>query len=374
VANICYISPISIHSTRYLNAFHQKGHKLSIITDSVAWVATPIPKSILYYRLPLLTRRNSARNYLPNLQKIARILREVNPDFVHIQAEYYYSPAVILSGKQFILTSWGTEVLNLPQENTALKALARITARKSFKVTVDASVLAEIWTQMGVSRSKVEVIPFGVDLNVFNPRVDGLEVRNRLNISEDEIVLISTRALHNHHYNVESFVRAMPLILKSKRGVKFIIKGSGPLEGYLQSLAKTLGVSEHVRFVKLVPHYEMANYLRAADIYVSTCFIDTTSVSLLEAMACGLAPIVTDIVGNREWIENGRNGFLFKPKDPKALADKAIQLIENRDLRRRFSEECSRLVKQKASWQECVSKMERLYQALHCRVRQSSKC
>jgi len=329
------------------------------------WVTTPTSESIPCYRLPLLTRRTFAKNYLPNLQRIARILKKINPDFVHIQAEYYYSPAVMLSGKQFILTSWGTEVLNLPNENTALKTLARITARKSFKITVDAKVLERIWIGMGVSMNKVEVIPFGVDLNVFNPKADGSEVRSRLNIRKDDIVLISTRALYNHHYNVETFIRAIPLILESNSNVKFIIKGSGPLEGYLQNLAKTLGVSEHVRFVKLVPHYEMANYLAAADIYISTCFVDTTSVSLLEAMACGLAPVATDIVGNREWIRNGKNGFLFQPRNPKDLAEKAIQLIENKDLRKGFGEECFEIVKQKASWQDCVSKMQRIYQSLH---------
>lgn len=365
MVKICYVSPISIHSTRYLNEFHQKGYKLSVIADSIMWVATPIPKSIPCYHLPLLTRRNFAKNYLPNLQKMARILKKINPDFVHIQAEYYYSPAVILSGKKFVLTSWGTEVLNLPKENTVLKALARITARKSFKITVDANILEEIWTQMGVSRNKVEVIPFGVDLNVFNPKVNGAEIRSRLNIRKDDIVLISTRALYNHHYDVESFVRAIPQILESSSHVKFIIKGAGPLEGYLKSLAKKLGISEHVRFLKLVPHHEMANYLAAADIYISTCLIDTTSVSLLEAMACGLAPIATDIAGNREWIRNGENGLLFYPGDPKALADKTIQLIENGDLRKRFGEKCIEIVKQRASWQDCVSKMEHIYQSLH---------
>jgi len=152
--------------------------------------------------------------------------------------------------------------------------------------------------------------------------------------------------------------------LKAYSNVKFIIKGSGPLEGYLGNLTKRLGISEYVRFVGLVPHSEMAKYLAAADIYVSTCFVDTTSVSLLEAMACGLAPIVTDIPGNRDWIKNSENGLLFPPKNPTALAEKAIQLIENEDLRKSFGKNCFQIVKQKASWKDCVSKMERIYRSL----------
>lgn len=290
-----------------------------------------------------------------------RILRKINPDLVHLHAQHYYSPAAILSLKPFLLTSWGTEVLNLPNDNILLQSLAKITATKATKITVDADLLKNIWTRMGIASNKVEVIPFGVDLETFNPKADGSEIRQKLNIPDDAIVLISTRALHNHHYNVESFVRAIPIIQKSCRNVKFIIKGKGPLKEHLRKLAKKLGIHEYVHFVGVVPHNQMANYLAAADIYVSTCFVDTTSVSLLEAMACGLAPLVTDIPGNREWIENDVNGLLFQPRNSEELAQKAIQLVENSKARKRFGDLCFRIVKQRAAWKDCVARMERIY-------------
>jgi len=178
-------------------------------------------------------------------------------------------------------------------------------------------------------------------------------------------VVISTRGFYkNPPYNVECLIRAIPLILKRHENIRFIIKGAGPLEDYLKRLTRELDVSRYVRFAGLVPHHEVAQYLAAADIYVSTCYIDTTSVSLLEAMACGLPPIVTDIVGNREWIENGVNGSLFPPKNPKALAEKIIELVENKPLRKRFGERCFRIIKQKATWKESLTKMEDVYKSL----------
>jgi glycosyltransferase involved in cell wall biosynthesis len=108
----------------------------------------------------------------------------------------------------------------------------------------------------------------------------------------------------------------------------------------------------------------VAQYLTAADIYVSTPFIDTTSVSLLEAMACGLAPVVTDIPGNREWIEDEVNGFLFPARNHYALAEKVIHLALHESLRKRFGEQCSRIVKERAAWEDCVDKMEAIYQTL----------
>jgi glycosyltransferase involved in cell wall biosynthesis len=78
----------------------------------------------------------------------------------------------------------------------------------------------------------------------------------------------------------------------------------------------------------------------------------------------GLESIVTDIRGNREWITNGENGLLFPPKNPMALAEKAIRLIDNEDLRKSFGKKCFQIVKQNASWEDCVSKMERIYRLL----------
>lgn len=363
MANVCYISPISIHSVRYLDEFHRKGYNTSIIADSRTWIA-PNPQSTPIYILPQLNRTNFPNRYIPNLQKTMRILKNIKPDLVHLHAQHYYSPAMILAGIPFILTSWGTEVLTLPSENPLIKFLSKTAAMKACKVTVDANCLKEIWAQIGIPKSKVKVIPFGVDLKIFNPQVDGSEIREKLEIQSSDVVLISTRPFRNHHYNMECFIRAIPLILKSCSNIKVIMKGSGPLEGYLRNLAKKLGVSEHVHFVGLVPHAEMSKYLAAADIYVSTCFVDTTSVSLLEAMACGLAPIVTDIDGNREWITNGENGLLFPPKNHVALAEKAIQLIENEDLRKRFGKRCHQIVEQKASWEDCVARMEQIYQSI----------
>jgi glycosyltransferase involved in cell wall biosynthesis len=221
-----------------------------------------------------------------------------------------------------------------------------------------------MWVSMGIPQDKIEVIPFGVDTNIFNPNMDDRSVRDKLKIKEDDITIISTRPLFNHHYNVECLVKAIPIVLNEHRNVKFIIKGVGPLEDYLRNLAKNLNVYENVRFVGLMPYNEIAKYLVASDIYVSTSFYDSTSVSLLEAMACGLPPVTTDIAGNREWIQNERNGLLYPPQNYKALAEGITKLVEHEDLRKRFGERNRDIVLERAAWEKCVSKMEAVYQSI----------
>jgi glycosyltransferase involved in cell wall biosynthesis len=262
----------------------------------------------------------------------------------------------------FILTSWGREVLALAGTGLLVKGLATFTARRAKAIIVDARCLRDIWVKLGIDERKIRVIPFGVDTNTFNRRANSNAIENDLRFGKDDVVTVSTRSLFNQ-YNIDCLIKAIPLIKEKHENARFLIKGSGPLEGYLKRLTEKLGVSDNVRFVGLVAHDKVAQYLSAADIYVSTCYVDSTSVSLLEAMACGLAPVVTDIAGNREWIENGVNGFLFPPRNSEALAERINKLIEDPQLRKSFGRKCTQIIAQRATWEKCVSSMEAVYEA-----------
>jgi glycosyltransferase involved in cell wall biosynthesis len=345
-----------------MEAFTKRGYDTSLITDSNCWVAPEI-RFTPVYALPTMSKENFLGLILPNILATASILRKIEPDIVHLHAQHYLCPAIILNNLPYILTSWGVEVLNLPRANFFFQSWAKITAKKAKMITVDAKLLKDLWIKNGIPADKIKVIPFGVDTNLFNSNIDGTAVRKKFQIEDNDTVVISTRPFYNHHYDVERLIRAIPLVSKNHSNVKFIIKGRGPLEDYLKSLAEKLTVSEHIRFVGLTQYNEMGQYLSAANIYVSTCFMDTTSVSLLEAMACGLAPVVTDTIGNREWIEDNVNGFLFPPMDHKKLAEKISQLIENKPLTKSFGERCAEIVKEKANWKKNVAEMEAIYEA-----------
>lgn len=297
--------------------------------------------------------------------KAFKILKGINPDFVHLHVDHQYSLVSALSGFPFMLTSWGLEVQTLPYASFVQKSLARIAALKARAITVDANFLKEIWVSMGIPEHKIKVIPFGVDTDRFNPDVDGSAIRQELHIEKTDVVIISTRPFYNNeHYNVECLIRAIPTVVKGHENVKFIIKGVGPLESYLKQLAEKLNVSKYTRFVGLVPYDDLGRYLCASDIYISTCFVDSTSVSLLEAMACGLPPVVTNIAGNREWVKDGENGFLFPPKSSTALAEKATRLIDDNQLRKRFGERCIPIIQRRATWERSVSEMEAVYRSI----------
>lgn len=353
---------MSIHSTRWIEAFHKKGYNVSLIADSQTWVPQK-PRNVPIYVLPPLVIGNVQHRLIPNYISIFKILRQNKPDLVHLHTQHHYAPIVKRSNVAYILHSWGFEVLELPNMTPLRKTLAIYAANKAKKIIVDAECMKQIWASFGIPRDKIEVIPFGVDTNLFKPNTNGNEIRKELGIQTDDIVIISTRPFFSH-YNIECLIRAAALIVEKHENTKFIIKGKGLLENNLKKLAESLGVSPHIRFSNPVQYKEMVQYLNAADIYVSTSFVDSTSVSLLEAMACGLPPVTTDIVGNREWIEDEVNGLLYYPKEHVALAEKITRLIEDEDQRKHLGEKSLRIIQEKATWEKCVSKMEEIYLSL----------
>jgi len=160
-------------------------------------------------------------------------------------------------------------------------------------------------------------------------------------------------------------VRAMPLVIReTARTVRFIIVGGGRQLQALRGLAASLGLGRQVSFEGAVPQSGIAGHLDAADIYVSTSRTDSTSVSLLEAMARGLVPVVTDIPGNREWVEEGVNGFLFEPGDERELADRILQLVQKPapvDAIRHMNRE---LLEARGIWQDNMAAIEKAFAEL----------
>jgi glycosyltransferase involved in cell wall biosynthesis len=105
--------------------------------------------------------------------------------------------------------------------------------------------------------------------------------------------------------------------------------------------------------------FALAELLRGADIYVSTSRSDSTSVSLLEAMASGAFPVVTDIPGNRVWIAHSENGLLFPAGDSDALASCIRRAVKDTQLRLRAATVNRRRVLADAVWEDNMLAIER---------------
>ncbi|MFC2005156.1 glycosyltransferase, partial [Chloroflexota bacterium] len=259
-------------------------------------------------------------------------------------------------------SAWGSDILIDPRRYPIIKPFTKYALKNADLVTCNSKTLKNGILELGIKQNKVIVIEHGVDTELFSPKQRNNDVKNRLGITNAPTVICS-RSL-KPVYNFEMFLNAMPLILRQIPETKFIIVGDGELMEPLQELACLLGVSSAVKFIGRVPHREIPEYLNSAEVYVSTSISDSTSSSLIEAMACGLSPVVTDLPANREWITAGENGFIVPQDDYQTLAIKVTNLLENAELRENMGKINRMMIMEKAEYGNEMNKMMGLYSDL----------
>jgi glycosyltransferase involved in cell wall biosynthesis len=116
-----------------------------------------------------------------------------------------------------------------------------------------------------------------------------------------------------------------------------------------------------VHFGGHVAQADLPRWYQMADLYISPSHVDGSSVSLMEALASGLPCLVSDIPGNKEWIIDGENGWLFRDGAVNDLAEKILYAIKNRKLFKKIGESARKTAEQKADWKKNFGKLLEAY-------------
>jgi glycosyltransferase involved in cell wall biosynthesis len=365
---ICYVADgASIHTQRWVNYFAGKGHEVHL----VCWKLMPgYDESIRVHRLtrlaPAIWPVSQYISFLFWVLQVRRLVHRIKPDIVDGHFITVYGFLAACSGfHPLVVTAWGSDILVQPKGNPLSRFTAGYAVRKADTIVCLFPIEAakEYMSELGVDSSKLRTVLLGVDTTEFSPSHRDEEVRRNLGAESSQPVVISTRALAPI-YNVETLVKAIPLVLAEIPQAQFVIAGAGQQQDALRQLARSLGVSNNTAFVGWVPRGELPKYLASADIYVSSSLSDGASVSLLEAMASELAPVVSDIPANRSWVNDGENGFLFPTRDSKTLASKIIHLLNDREVRADFSRKSREIVRQNAEEETEMGKLESTYHEL----------
>ena len=236
-----------------------------------------------------------------------------------------------------------------------LKKIFLYVCKRAKHIICVSEVLRREIEKLGIKAEKISVSPMGVDEPFFRPLIN-----RRVNRIDQWFTILSNRQLQPI-YNLSLLIRAIPMVLKEEPNARFIIAGIGSEREKLEKQVKDLNISSNVQFLGWVTHEGMPKLLSQADIYISTSLDDGTSISLLEAMASGAFPIVTDIPSNREWISDGENGFLVPIEEERFLAEKILEAIRNQDLREGSRDKNFCLIKEKALWPVTIEKAKEIY-------------
>lgn len=275
-------------------------------------------------------------------------LRRLKPKVVFACMATKYGFYTALSRfRPYILLVWGTDVLVAPKRLFFARFLARFSLGHADAVILDSSIQENAALSLGCSREKIVRFPW-FDVASVRIEVPREEIREKLGWADNSVV-VCTRS-HEPVYGVEYLVEAIPHVLKQVPESRFLIIGKGQMTRLLMEKVKELNVEGYVKFLGSLPRGKVISYVNASDLNVSPSFSDGTSASLLEAMALGIPSVATNIPGNREWIENGKEGCLVPLKDSQRLADAIVSLLKNAQARKKIGERARKKVYEKTDW------------------------
>jgi len=263
--------------------------------------------------------------------------------------------------RPFLLIIWGSDILIAPKRFFLFRFIAQYTLKKADAVIVDSDVQEKAALQLGCDPKKILKFPWFNTSSVKVYRVRN-NVRKELGWLTNPIVICVRK--HNPLYRVEDLVEAVPEVLKALPEVRFLLVGQGQLTDMLKQRVRELRVEDRVKFTGNLSREDTITYLNASDIYVSTSMSDGASSSLLEAMTLKIPPIVTDILGNREWIKDGWNGYLTPLGNSPEIAKKIIALAGDVGLRRMIGDNAYKTIEDKVDWDRSTKSFDALISRL----------
>ena len=301
----------AVHTRRWAQGLQARGHELKLLTAHEAERAPGVPTRVVGWPFPV-----SALRYASARSAVRREIRAFRPEVTvaHFLPSYGFL-AAIAGATPWMLVCWGSDLLLNATRTPLHRARARWTLRRAQSIHVDAVILEEAAVRLGAEPERVWTRAWGVDVRALEPAEAWASRRARAGA----LRVLWTRQLEAL-YDPETFIRALGIL--SRKGVAFraTMAGAGPLKPELEALARREGISAHLVFTGWVEGERLLALYREHDAYVSLSRSDSTSQSLLEGMAAGLVPVVSDIAGNREWVTHRSEGLLVPVGDAEAVA------------------------------------------------------
>ncbi|MEX1254809.1 MAG: glycosyltransferase, partial [Dehalococcoidia bacterium] len=289
-------------------------------------------------------------------------VEEIAPEVLHahylVEHGFYATSAGF---RPYVVSAWGSDVLVEAAGSPVNRAIARFALSRADQSTANNRHMArEMVLKLGVERGRVQHIVLGVQREF----LDRPEASVNAYVSEQPPTVLSTRSIDKPLYNVDTIVRAMARVRERIPAARLVIVGEGRLRPQLEALASRLGLGEAVRFTGLLSQGELRHEMEEAHVFVSVPSSDATSVALLQAMAVGCFPIVSDLPSQQELVEQGSQGVRVAVRDEGTLAEAIVQALEDRELRRAALERNRAFVEEYGVLETNMAKMEAWYYRL----------
>lgn len=356
---ICYLAPANNpHTIKWCKYFKLKGHDIHLISFVPGEIEGIHIHNIVFEKGIENKNYFSKLKYLLQINKIKKIIKDIEPDIIHAHYATSYGIIGALSNSHpYVLSVWGSDVYDFPQISPIHKQFIKFNLKKAdyiLSTSKDMKKETEKYTD-----KSIEVTPFGVDIYKFKP-LPGLKDHKQF--------VIGTVKTLKPKYGIEYLIKAFK-ILKDKfpqENLKLKIAGKGEQEEELKNLCEDLQIQQDVEFLGFLSEDEVIGTFNTFDVAVFPSVLDSESfgVAAVEAQACGLPVIISNVGGLPEATSPNNTSLVVEKKNEKELAKALEKIMVDENLRQTLSTNARDFVLKNYNIEDNFRKVELLYERI----------
>lgn len=354
---IALLSPASnIHTRRWANGLAERGLDVHLI--SIHDAMEGYRPEVTIHRLP----GTGCLGYFIAAPALQRLISNLHPDLVNAHYASGYGTLARLAGcHPLLLSVWGSDVYDFPAASRIHRWWLKSNIAAADALASTSHSMALHTKRFTKPEQPIAITPFGIDVERFSS-----SQRN-----QDDKIRIGTIKTLLPKYGIDVLLQAFAHLKKilpdepSKRLILDIV-GEGKQHSQLESLSEELGIAADTSFSGRIPHEAVPARLSCFDVYVALSRLDSESfgVAILEAGACGVPVVVSDVSGLSEVVVNNETGFVVPRENPRAAAEAIAKLITDPSLRARMGQAARKHVIAKYTWEHSLDLMIEAYAKL----------
>ncbi len=292
--------------------------------------------------------------YLSVLNQLKTAIQTFKPDILHAHYASSYGLIGALTGfHPYVISVWGSDVYDFPQISYFHKKILEYNLSKADNVLSTSNVMA-LQTQK-FTKKIPEVTPFGVDTSKFIKK----------SLTTNVFFVVGIVKTLEDKYGVDILISAFAVLKKRYPEKEMFLKiaGSGSKLSYLTELAKKLNISSITEFCGKIAHDNVPDFLNTLDVFVATSRLDSESfgVAIIEASACELPVIVTNVGGLPEVVDHMKTGIVVPSEDINETANAIEILMNNPQMRSSMGMLGRKKVLSQYLWSQNVQKVSEIY-------------
>lgn len=291
-------------------------------------------------------------------KEVENILVEKNFDLVHFHSPLFTFIHGFLRKDKFpvimtchYLLDIKSNKLNSTIYQGFIRRMTKYIAKNVDKIVCVNEDYVPVFEKWGIPYNKLMYIPNGVDTKKFSPGKSKIKEKYK-----DRRIILYFGRLH-YQKNVELLINSFQLVKQKIKNAKLIVVGTG---NQFDKLKNMTSKNPDIDMTGFVSDEELINYMRAADFVVFPSRGENASFTIMEAMACKL-PVISSDVGNAKKILGGNRGILLKEYTKEEIADICINLINDDESRKKIGDEARDYVLKYHSWDKISKQTEDLY-------------